>query len=926
MRLSTLLTLAFLGLSAPALAAPWPESDIPADPAVSFGELPNGMRYALMHNNTPTGAVSMRLRIAAGSLQETAAQRGLAHFVEHMAFRGSAHVADGAIEKTLSQLGLSFGADINASTQQDQTVYQFDLPKSDPKTMETALFYLREIAGNLTLDPAAAKTEAGVVLSELRLRDVPAFRALQARLNLALVDPHATALPNGDPAIIGQAPVDQLRAYYNAFYRPDRATLIVVGDIDPADLAKQVDKLFGDWKPAGTPGADPKLSIPFSRPLQTGTYAEVGAPTSISLSWISPPKPRPETRAQEKDGLIDFVALRILNRRFQEEAASPEHPFNAAGASQDQTLNAAYLTSMSINYGTGDWRAALAAAESIRQDLIRNGVTQDDVDRTMVELHAGFAAGAAAAATRPSPRLANGILEEENDDDIFTDPRRDLAALDEDMKGLTAAQVTDSFRKMFSVGQPLIFVSGPKAIDGGDAAVKQAFDAAEKGAIAPRTAQAAQPWSHVSFGAPGKVAEKREIADLGVTYVTYANGVRLTVRPSKLRANQVLVAVKIGDGRLTMPKDRATAAWAAPGALIRGGLADMSFTDMQRALASKIYGASFSIGEDGFVMSGSTVPDDFDIQLQVLAAYVTAPGYRPEGFQQAQSQLNAQLQQIDSNPSAVFGAKAPQFLHQGDMRWKYPTQDDVNAAKLDDVKSLLAPAFANGPMDITVTGDISVDAAIKSVAATFGALPARSLVRAAVTKDNSTNLPAGGADISLSHTGSPGQDIASVLWPVPGRFPDIKDDVTQALAAQIMEERLFDKLRGIGLTYVAQVGGSSSKVFDYGYIQAYSQIPRGQMAQFDAALNAIIADLQAGHITPEELERARVPAIENLQKAQQTNEYWLSALDDTAEHPAKLTLIRDYEKDLRAVTAADIAAVTRKYLVPGHMIRVNVGG
>jgi zinc protease len=376
MRLPNFATLAFLGLaatfslSAPALATPWPKSDIPADPAVSFGELPNGMRYALMRNNTPTGAVSMRLRIAAGSLQETAAQRGLAHFVEHMAFRGSAHVADGAIEKTLSQLGLSFGADINASTQQDQTVYQFDLPKADPKTMETALFYLREIAGNLTLDPAAAKTEAGVVLSELRLRDVPGFRALQARLNLALVDPHATALPNGDPAIIGQAPVDQLRAFYNAYYRPDRATLIVVGDIDPAELADRVGKLFGDWKPSGTAGADPTLSIPFTRPLQTGTYAEAGAPTTVSMSWINPPRPRPETSALERAELVEFVGLRILNRRFQEEAATPEHPFNAAGGSQDQTLDAAYLTSISINYGAGDWRVAMAAAEAIRQDML----------------------------------------------------------------------------------------------------------------------------------------------------------------------------------------------------------------------------------------------------------------------------------------------------------------------------------------------------------------------------------------------------------------------------------------------------------------------------------------------------------------------------------------------------------------------------
>src|SRR3954469_8188421 len=170
MRLKIVLALALAALASPAFATVWPKSDIPADPAVTFGVLGNGMRYAIMHNNTPTGAVSIRMRMATGSMQESPEQRGLAHFLEHMAFRGSAHVPDKGIERTLSQMGLSFGADINATTDQEETIYQFDLPQSTGPILETAMGYMREIASNLTLDPAAAKTEAGVVLSELRLR------------------------------------------------------------------------------------------------------------------------------------------------------------------------------------------------------------------------------------------------------------------------------------------------------------------------------------------------------------------------------------------------------------------------------------------------------------------------------------------------------------------------------------------------------------------------------------------------------------------------------------------------------------------------------------------------------------------------------------------------------------------------------------
>lgn len=920
-----------LMLAAPApgaRATEWPKSDVPSDPAVTLGVLPNGMRYAIMRNETPKGEVSIRMRIAAGAEQESPAQRGLAHFVEHMAFRGSLHVKDHEIEKTLAAMGLQFGADINASTGQDQTVYQFDLPNAQSQTVQTALNYMREIAGNLTFDPEAAESEAGVVLSELRLRDVPAYRALQKRLDFTLVDPHATALPNGDPAVIAAAPVDQLRAFYRAYYRPDRTTLIVAGDISPADIENRIRALFFDWKVSGEGTADPVLSIPFARGEEGAFYGEAGAPSTVAISWLAPPPPRPENRAEEKSELIGEIGMVILDRRCQEAAASSSHPFNRCGISRDDPLRAAQLTEVGIAYAGDAWKSALAAEETIRLDMVKNGVTQAEVDRAVTELHAVFAAASAGAATRPSPRLAGGILRAVSDNDIYSSPARDLAAFEEDTKDLSAATVSAAFAKLFQGGGPLIFVSAPMAVAGGDAAVKTAFDDAEKQAAAAVHVAAVAPsitqWSDSDFGVPGRVVETKEVADLGVTYVRFANGVRLTVRPSKLRADQVLISVKVGGGRLELPKDRATAMWAASGALILGGFSDMSYQDMQRVLAGKIYSAGFALGEDGFVLSGATVPSDLDTQLQLLTAYIAKPGYRPEGLAQVKAQMAAQLQQMDANPSAVFGFKAPQYLHPDDMRWKFTTPEDVATVKIDDVRAVLDPAFAHGPIDVIVTGDITAEAAIKAVAATLGALPARDAARPALTAANATYAPPAGA-IVLKHAGSPGQDIESMIWPTHGRFPDIQDDVTQALTAAIMQERLFNQLRGEGVTYVAEVGAASSKVFDYGFIQALAQIPGDQTAKFTEAVNGIVADLQAGHITPDELERARVPALNALDKARQGNEYWLSALDDTYEHPDKLSLIRDYEADLRKVTAADIAACAKKYLVPGKLISLNVG-
>jgi zinc protease len=919
----------FMACVVPVQAAQWPKSDIPADPAVTFGVLPNGMRYAIMHNSTPTGEVSVRFRIGAGSMQESSAQRGLAHFLEHMAFRGSTHIADGEIDKSLERLGLSFGSDTNASTDQDQTVYQFDLPKSDDQTVDTVVGFTREIASNLTLDPAAAKTEAGVVLSELKLRDQPSFHALESRLDFMLQDAHAIALANGDPAIIAQAPTALMREYYHAYYRPERATLIVVGDIDPLRIEAKLTERFSDWKGMGAAGGDPLLAIARSRGLEAKLFTEPGASSKISLAWVRPPKPKPDDKAREKSDLIDAVGLQILNRRLEEAAASAARPFTRAGASQDQVLQAAELVTLSIGYEPGHWQTALDAADRLRLTVLRSGVSQAEVDRAVAELHMSLQEESVAANTRPSPAIADSILEEVAGNDVFTSPARDLAKSEEDLKDLRADDVTHALRNVFLGSGPLIFVSGSSPVEGGEQAVKTAFLETEKSALSAPIAAVQPPalnsWPYANFGRPGAVVETEQVSDLETTFVRFANGVRLTVRPSKLRANQVLVSVKVGGGRLELPTDRLTAAWAA-GAVPAGGLKAISYTDMQRVLAAKNYQVGFSVREDGFVFSGGTTPTDIDTQLQVLAAYVQAPGFRPEGFEQVRSSYAARLRQVDANPAAIMQLKAPEILHNGDKRWVSPSGHEVQTANVDELKSLLAPAFVNGAVDITIVGDITTDRAVQSVAATFGAFPKRAKARPTVGVRNSTHFPVG-PDVPITIPGSvqTSQEIVSVAWPTHGQFPDIQDNVRLKLMSAIMEDRLFDRLRGLGTVYVAQVGNTSSKVFDYGYVQALAQLPPDQAQKFYDAVNDIVADLEAGKLTPDDLARAKNPALQELRKAQQTNEYWLSILDDAQENPDKLDLARKYETALQQVTLSDIRAAARKYLAKTNVIKLATG-
>lgn len=241
---------------------PWAQaaSDIPADTAVRFGTLPNGMRYAIMKNATPPGQASLRLRIAAGSLMENEDQLGLAHFMEHMAFNGTTNVPENDLLRILERLGLAFGADTNAFTSFDQTAYTLELPRTNDETVDTSLRIMREQVSEALMKAEAIDEERGVIEGEERLRNTPGLRSTKAQL--ALLAPGqrlSNRLPIGDLSIIRSAPRERFVEFYNAYYRPERATMIAVGDFDVDQMEAKIKATFSDWKPKAADGPNPDL-------------------------------------------------------------------------------------------------------------------------------------------------------------------------------------------------------------------------------------------------------------------------------------------------------------------------------------------------------------------------------------------------------------------------------------------------------------------------------------------------------------------------------------------------------------------------------------------------------------------------------------------------------------------------------------------
>jgi len=907
--------------TAPARLAPgeWPQakSDVAPDPQVRFGALPNGMRYAIMKNATPPQQASLRLRFDAGSLMETDAQQGLAHFLEHMAFNGSKNVPEGEMIKTLERLGLSFGADTNASTDFQQTIYKLDLPHTNDETVDASLMLLREAAGNLTLDPGAIDRERGVVLAEERARDTPPYRSLKDRFAFVMKGQlPPKRMPIGQVEVLRTAKADEFRKFYSAYYRPERAVLVAVGDFDVAAMEAKIKARFSDWKAEGPAGPEPDLGALAPRKQESRIFVDPGMQNAVQIIWTGPADLAADTTAKRKRDLAELLGFAVLNRRLARLVRSETPPFIAAGAFRANQQDALEATTLYVTNDRGRWKEALEAALLEQRRAARFGVRQDELDREISEFRAALTAAAAGAATRRTPSLANAMIDTVEDAEVITSPAQDLELFEAAVKDLKAETVSKALKDAFEGHGPLIFLTAQQEIAGGEAAVTAAYEAAQKAEVTAPAAAGATDWPYASFGTPSKVVEEKDVADLDTTFVRFANGVRLTVKPTKFRDDQILVNVRVGRGLLDLPPNRQSLSWAG-GAITEGGLKQISADDLEQVLAGKVYGANFGVDDEAFVFAGATRPEDLDTQMQVLAAYVAEPGWRPEAFARIQTYGATIHQQYEATDSGVVGRDLGGLLRKGDRRWTFPSREEIAGAKLADLRAEIDPAFTAGPIEVVIVGDITVEKATDAVARTFGALPPRPEPPALPEAARRVGFPDGGGPIvERTHKGRADQATAYVAWKTDDFFSDPQEARAIGVLGEIMRLRLLEELREAqGVTYSPSVGNSQSLIWsDWGYISASVRAPPDKLDGFFADVFKMAASLRDKPVDADELQRAKAPRLERLIKARETNEYWLSQLSGAQGDPRRLDAIRSVVPSTERVTAAEVQAVARKYL------------
>ncbi len=917
-------------IAAPAkTATPWlyQGSDIPVDTAWTFGVLPNGLRYAVRRNQVPPGQVSIRVAIDAGSLMEREDERGFAHFLEHLSFRGSKFVADGEAKRVWQRLGASFGSDSNATTTPTQTVYRLDLPAATDAGLDESLKILSGMMSAPSISANEVDTERRTVLAEAREARGPQARVGDTMRELFYGGQLLAQRPTiGTDTTLAAATAPMLRAFHDRWYRPDKAVISISGDADPAKLEALIKQHFGSWAPDGPAPADAAFGDPAADGARTRFIVEAGLPTVVSMAWVRPWRARDDTIAYNQGRMIDLVATRIISRRLEQRARAGGS-FIQAGVDQEDVARSSDGTFVSILPNGEDWQSALADVRAVIADAIANPPTQAEIDRETNEFTAILDVQVETSRAEASGKQADDIVEAVNIRETVASPEvaRDVFAA---MKGkIKPADIAASTKKLFSGVGPRVLVSSATKLDNGEGLL--ALELAKP----PKSLASAAALTPVSFamlpkfGAPGKVvAEAPLTPQLRVDTLTLSNGMKVLLDSNKGEQGRIYVVARWGEGRRALPKDRISSAWAADGALVASGIGTLKQDQLDRLTSGRQINLDFNTDDESFQLRALTREADLKDQLRLMAAKLAFPGWDPAPVTRARSAALVGIATVDSTPQGVLGGELPLILRGGDQRWARPGRAEIEALTPQAFRKFWEPLLAQGPIELSLFGDFDRAAAIAAINETFGALKPRKAVMP--TRDGAVVAPlrANAVPIVKTHKGSAEQALAVISWPSGSGRANVFESRQLDILAQIFSDRLFEQFReGEGASYSPDVSSSWPMALQGGgSFTVMSQVKPETVPAFYTRAQAIAADLAAKPVTADELERAVGPMRQMLARATSGNTFWLNQLSGATANPDKVATLLSWPGDLRRMTPEALQQVAAKYLVPGKSASLSI--
>ena len=898
---------------------------LPLDPSVRTGKLANGFTYYIRHNEEPKNRVMMYLVNKAGSVLEDEDQRGLAHFMEHMSFNGTKHFPHNELIDYLQKAGVRFGADINAYTSFDETVYELPIPSDKPELLKGGLEIMRDWAHEALLDPGEIDKERGVVLEEKRLGKGAGERMQRQYWPVILNDSrYAVRVPIGLDTVLDNFKRPVIARFYNDWYRPDLQALIIVGDINVDQIEAQIKQQFSSLKNPAHERVRTKYTVPLTGKNQFITVTDKEMTTTEAEILIKHKAPELKTVADYRTALVHGLFDQMLSERYAELLRRSDPPYISGSAGISGFMGGLDAYDASVQAKPGELEKGLKAVWRETERLKRFGFTATELERAKT---AYLNEMESAVKEKGKTNSINYVKEYQayfltnnaapGIDKEYQMTKEDLPGITLiDVNSLTASYITNTNRDILILAPERDKNSLPN-----ETVVNSWLKAVDEETLSPYKDEVSNQQLLSAMPIPGKIKSEQQNKVFNITTITLSNGVKVLLKPTDFKNDQIIFSsFAPGGSSLYSDADYQSAANSA-GVITAGGVGNYNSDELSKYLEGKELSVKPYIAERFQGISGGSTPKDLEITMQMIYAYFTEPREDTAIFKGIITRSKAGLANRANDPSSVFNDTVSAIMGNNNIRRTGPTLQKLAEIDPDKACQIYKERFADASnFTFTFVGSIDTNAIKPLLEKYLGSLPATGQHEQA--KDLNIHAPSG----KIEKTVYKGTEPKSTVYLVfSGKYDySPENNVKMDAMKETLEIRLLQRLRedesGVYSPGV-QVNTTKLPQQRYSFLVHFGCAPQNVEKLIASTLDEI-GKLKTDGPLQENVDKWRAEDRTSFEPQLKTNGFWLNYLTGQLQNSQPIEQISGYNALVDQVNPEGLKEMAQKYLSGDNYIRL----
>lgn len=928
---STLLVLLVAGITCFSQMAN-PQEPLKNDPAVRIGKLENGLTYYIRHNAKPENRAEFYLFTNVGAIQETKAQAGLAHFLEHMALNGTKNLPGKMLISYLESIGCSFGRNINAGTGVEQTMYMLNnIPMLREGVLDTCLLIMHDYAAFVTNDPAEIDKERGVIIEELRTRRTASWRMFEASLPyLYKGSKYAECNLIGTIEGLQSFPASELQDFYKTWYRPDHQAVIVVGDIDVDQVESKLTALFADIPAPVTPSPKKLIPVPENDDPIIGIVTDPEA-QGTGVEFIIKSEPVPYTmRSLGMIYMVDmfksFIAG-MMNDRFQEIAQQPDAPFLGANLSFMPITTSADAMYFSAQARDGESARAFEALMTEVEKMQRYGFTDAELERAKTNFLRRRERAAENAADRMNSEFINAMINHYAFNEPILDPVYELEVAKGYLPFITLDQLNQLAQQFITEENRILLVSSPKREDLQIPSEQAFLDIIKK--VEEMDIQAYEeevsdePIVDTNTIVPGKILEEKQGAYESLVW-TLSNGIKVVVKPTTHKKDEVLFSLQNNGGLSIIPEallpsveSTVFSFWTQ-----NNGVGNFSATSLKRKLTGKIASAVPFIRSYSQGITGSASPQDIQTLLELVYAHIVTPRFVDSEYEASIAQLKAIIPNIEKTPDFIFQKEVYNTLFNNNVRSQLISSELIQKASLADLEKAYRLCFVNNNgAVVTIVGNVDPETLKPLVELYLGSLPSATQPAVWVKDDN--RIRKGSVENHFKVVMETPKTSVANIYSADMDY-NLKNEIYFDAVQSILNMTYVQTLReDEGGTYGASVQKITSNLpEEYGAILIVFDTDPGRQEKMRQVVKNDVMNLAENGPSEEYVSKTKENFLKNRQENVIKNNFWQQSL--ISYYREDLDMVTDYEQIVKGITPESVKKFINEILKQDYFIDISM--